>query len=326
MDKRRLAQWLMVPITVLLVVLLLAQVSISDIFAAFSSVSPVYLAVSFLMFFLLYAMRAARFYVMLNARDMGSIFNITCTHSMANNVMPFRTGELTFVYLARTRMGVQVGVGAAIVAIARLYDVLAICLLFMATFMISGGDFGYFSRFIPAVAVFTVLLAVAIVAIVWFNRYFAAFTARVFSLTVFRWGRSLQAKVDQVCGYCSSLKPGRNTAALLGLSLSMWIVQALNYYLLSSGMGLHIGFWAAISGMLLAIIFVALPIQGVGNFGSFELAWAAIFVALGAPAAAAVSSGFAVHVITLAFTTLIWLGSTFADRLFKDTKHLFVRS
>lgn len=318
MDKKKLAQWLMAPLTIILVLLLLTQVSLSDIISALASVNPLYLAASFILFILLYVTRALRFCVMLNVKDLAGMFNIVCTHSMANNVVPFRAGELAFVYLAKMRMGISMGVGMAVIALSRLYDVLAICILFIASLLLAREGFGYFSGFVPFVAALALALALLIIAIVWLNKYFAAFTRRVFSIKVLDGLRTIPAKVDEICGYCSSLRTGRSTAAILAITMAMWAFQALNMYLISSGMGLGLNFWTAVVGMLLAIVLIALPIQGVGNFGSFELAWAAIFVALGAPVAAAVSSGFAVHLIILFFTTILWVYGMVADRFHKE--------
>jgi uncharacterized protein (TIRG00374 family) len=305
----------MVPLTALLVILLLTQASISDIIMALSSVNIFYIVASFLLFVILYVGRVLRFAFMLGSRKYAEVFSIVCTHSMANNVMPFRTGELAFVYLAKTRMGTPTGVGAAVIAIARLYDLLAICLMFIAALFLARDSSGYFTQFIPAIIFCSALLALLIVAVVWFNRPLAALTARLFSIGPMKRLALFQSKIEQICVYCSTLWPGKSVAWIFSLTVLMWAVQALNFYLLTISMGLGLGFWTAIAGMLLAIILVSLPVQGVGNFGSFELAWAAIFVALGAPVAAAVSSGFAVHVVVLAFTTILWIYGMLAERL-----------
>jgi uncharacterized protein (TIRG00374 family) len=232
---------------------------------------------------------------------------------MANNIMPFRTGELAFVYLAKTRMDVPAGIGVAAIAIARLYDLLAICLMFIVSLLLAREGYGYFSGYILIIVLCAVSLMSLIIAILWLNRLFASFTARLFSRKFLNRLRPLQSRIEQVCDYCSTLRPGKSMAWIFTLTVLMWAVQALNFYILTMGMGLGLNFWTAVAGMLLAIIFVSLPIQGVGNFGSFELAWAAIFIALGAPVASAVSSGFAVHVIVLAFTTVLWIYGIIAD-------------
>jgi uncharacterized protein (TIRG00374 family) len=305
----------MVPLTALLVILLLTQASISDIVVALLSVNISYLAASFLLFVILYVGRSLRFAFMLGSRKYGDVFSIVCTHSMANNVMPFRTGELAFVYLAKTRMSTPTGVGAAVIAIARLYDLLAICIMFIVALFLARDGSGYFTQFIPAIIFCSALLALIIIAVIWLNRPFSTLTARLFSIGPMKRLAPLQSKIDQICGYCSTLRPGKSVAWIFSLTVLMWAVQALNFYLLTMGMGLGLNFWTAIAGMFLAIIFVSLPVQGVGNFGSFELAWAAIFVALGSPVAASISSGFAVHVIVLAFTTILWIYGMLAERL-----------
>ncbi len=301
----------MAPLTILLVLLLLTQASVSDIIGALASVGPAYLLASLALFFIIYACRSLRFAFMLDSHDYMGMFRIVCTHSMANNVMPFRTGELAFVYLAKARMNVPIAVGAAAVVVARLYDILAICLMFIGAMLLAGDGHGYFARLTPAIVFSAAALALLIAAILWLSRLFSSATARAFSAGILK---KLQARVEQACGYCATLRPGKSVAWIFSLTVLMWATQALNFYILAAVMGLYLGFWAAIAGSLLAIIFVSLPIQGVGNFGSFELAWAAIFAALGAPVAVAVSSGFAVHVVVLALTALFWILGMLAGR------------
>jgi hypothetical protein len=50
-----------------------------------------------------------------------------------------------------------------------------------------------------------------------------------------------------------------------------------------------------------------LPVYGIGGFGTVEITWSAAFILLGMATQDAVVSGFAVHVIGLAYAMLLGL-------------------
>jgi uncharacterized protein (TIRG00374 family) len=130
MDKKEILRLLIIPFALILVILLLMQISLSDIATALSSVSIPYLLLGFFLYIVVYAVRALRFRIMLNnIGDFADMFNIVCLHNLANSVMPFRTGELSFVYLAKSRLTVSTALSLSTVALARMYDALAVCIL-----------------------------------------------------------------------------------------------------------------------------------------------------------------------------------------------------
>jgi uncharacterized membrane protein YbhN (UPF0104 family) len=70
-------------------------------------------------------------------------------------------------------------------------------------------------------------------------------------------------------------------------------------------MGLGVSIWAIILGSLIMVMFSAIPIHGIGSLGTIELVWAAALMALGATKEAAISSGFAVHILLLLFSGIL---------------------
>ena len=118
-------------ITLTLLSLLLYWINFSDIIKTLTNISPIGLVVGFGLYILTYFFRAVRFHILLN-REVGikDLFNIICIHNMVNNLLPARTGELSYVYLLKKRHNKTVGVGAATLIIARLFDIITILILF----------------------------------------------------------------------------------------------------------------------------------------------------------------------------------------------------
>jgi hypothetical protein len=70
-------------------------------------------------------------------------------------------------------------------------------------------------------------------------------------------------------------------------------------------MGVHLSLPAIIFACSFGFMTSILPIQGIGNFGTFEAGWTAGFLIVGLPAELAISTGFGFHIITLLFNILL---------------------
>ena len=103
--KKLLAKISAVIISVVLVAILLSQINLRDITTTLTSIDPIYLVIGFVLYIFTYFFRALRFYILLNNKvSIKHLFSIVCVHNMANNIMPARTGEISYVYLLKNCM------------------------------------------------------------------------------------------------------------------------------------------------------------------------------------------------------------------------------
>ncbi len=129
--KKRLAKLSAVVISVALVAILLLQIQIGDIITTLADIDPLYLIVGFVLYACSYFFRALRFQVLLNGEvGIRNLFNIVCVQNMANNILPARTGELSYIYLLKKLHNITTGEGFATLLVARVFDFFAISLLF----------------------------------------------------------------------------------------------------------------------------------------------------------------------------------------------------
>lgn len=327
MDRKSIAPLLIVPISLVLVIILLLQISFSDIVNALLSISPLYLLSSFVLYVALYVTRAARFRIMLkNVAGYGTIFNIVCLHNLANSVMPFKTGELAFVYLSKVKLNVSAGIGLATVTIARMFDALAVCALFILAQVMTPDSMGILHEAEPVILALATVLLILIISVIWFGGQILKLTRRL-SSTKLLVGLPLsyvQSKLEEIVAYYSSMESKGSVLRLFTLSVVIWILNPLAICTLALSMGLGVGVWAIIAGVLISVMFSALPIHGIGSLGTTELIWAAAFMALGASKEAAISSGFAVHLLVLLFTAILGVYALISDRYLstKDKKEV----
>lgn len=310
MDNKRLTQILVILFTILLLFALLSQVSMSDLARAFTSISLKSLIICFIIYTIVNIVRALRFSVMLKkAGNLYTFFKIVCIHTLANNVMPFKTGELAFVYLAKSRLNLSMGIGVVTVAIARLYDSLAVCVLFILALAMIGESSSQFSAVTPVMVTLAVLLSMAIFSVMWFSKTFVGIFSKVPDILVFKVNpvNVLRTKLGEVSEYYSSRESKNNIPAILFLSLIIWALNSMLMYFLISDLGVPLNMWLIIIGALISVILSVLPIHGIGQFGTSELIWSGIFLALGTTKEVAISSGIVIHLAILSFSVVLGL-------------------
>ena len=124
-------------ITILLLALLFTQIDLADVITTLKNINPIYLIVGFILYTCSYFLRALRFHFLLNKEvSFKDLFDITCVHNMMNNLLPARTGELSYIYLLKTGQNKTTGEGLATLIIARIFDFIIISNLFLAIFFI----------------------------------------------------------------------------------------------------------------------------------------------------------------------------------------------
>jgi uncharacterized membrane protein YbhN (UPF0104 family) len=80
-------------------------------------------------------------------------------------------------------------------------------------------------------------------------------------------------------------------------SLASWIMIFWMFYAFLRGFGIDISFLKGVFGSTIAVIANALPISGIGNWGTLEAGWAAGFLIVGLSKEKAIATGFVVHIL-----------------------------
>lgn len=310
MDKEKLVKLIVIFITLLIAYFLMTQISLSMLLKTLISVSPVALAASFILYGLMNAFRSIRYSMMIGRSwhpGFIGMFNIVCTHNIANNLFPMRTGELTFVYLVKARLNVATGVGAVTVVLSRIYDVLTICLLTVATILLFPGNYGMINRVMSYIAFVALVMFLMILLFVFYNRLFIIAIDYAYSKINRSIVLYIKNKMAEVAEFYSG--PGYLAGIIpqLLVSILIWLFNVTSVYILAVSLGLTIDVWAIVIGIMFVVITASIPVQGIANLGSFELIWSFIFMALSVPKEIAISSGFAIHILILVFATLWWL-------------------
>ncbi|MCX7682547.1 MAG: flippase-like domain-containing protein [Anaerolineae bacterium] len=305
-------QWLLAAIiSVVLVGLLLTQVEDwRDTIEALQQIRPVALGLALLGYVALSLIRSGRFLLLLPRRSapFGALWHITCMHTLANYILPARTGELTYIALLRAR-GVSVADGLASLALARLLDLAALAVLVLGAVALAAERQMYFG----ALRWFALALGVILLLVLFWADRLAGVMVRALAwaagrLGVRQWGvvhRGL-AGAERTAGALGAFAHSRELYAItLALSLLQWAVNFAVYYALLNGLGLGLDLSGTVIASSIASLVAVLPVQGLIGFGTYEAGWTVGLVPLGVARSTAIATGFSIHILMLLLSVLL---------------------
>lgn len=217
--------------------------------------------------------------------------------SMANNVLPARAGELVRSYVLAERYGLKKMAVLGSVAVDRLFDGIALLLLFVALVFVSEVNAVLRNVGIGAALAFGLTAVVLLWATSDEER-----TRRVAR----RWSRVLpglwrERGVGWVDSFLVGLRPlrdPRRMAVVLALSFATWATEAAAYYIFSLGFEMGEGFPTFLLVAAAANLAIALP-PSQGGIGPFEIVTRETLVAAGSASATASAYAVALHAALL---------------------------
>lgn len=301
MSSKTLGLIISILLAVLILPFLLSQIDLNLLFETFSIINPIYIFLAFFSYSSTYFLRTLRFCILINREiKFLDMFKIVCLHNMLNNLLPARTGELSFIYLLKKFHNKNVEKGFAILITARVFDCLSILLLFLISAFLLG--FGLEMIFFIFFVSFSVLAVLFFKFIRKLNT--DVYIANGFFSPIFKIIKRITDGFRSI-----NLKKPELLKVML-LTLLIWIFQYLTVQLILKSISLDITLLKAIFGSTFAIITTILPIQGIAGFGSFEGGWTFGFILTGHSKDLAIISGFLFHISILIYSLTLGIFPT----------------
>jgi hypothetical protein len=202
-----------------------------------------------------------------------SLFASTMIGFMANNLLPFRAGEIVRAYSIARSENVSVSSSLGTLIVERLLDGITISLFMIVLLPLSLPSWlvhlNYFLLFLYSVGIgFSIWLIYTFASKdSWDGRF----------VNLFKLPQNFHAKIEKVVFNFTDglriLKDGKQVLWISILSLAHWSVIALYYFLLFRAFGLSLSFMAAITVLVVVTIGIMLPAAPgyVGNFQYFTV-------------------------------------------------------
>lgn len=295
-------------VSIALIAILLTQIQIDELIYAFISINPLYVFIGFILYACSYVFRALRFKVLLNNRiKFKDLFSIVCVHNLINNMLPARTGELSYIYLVSSR-NVSTGEGIATLTIARAFDFITISLLFFISAMLVEELPATISNAFLAIAIFLIIVLLFLAISAYKGKEFmdkVEIIAKKLNIKRFRIISFLIEKSNETAGSFNVIQSKKVIFYSFLFSIFIWISQYYVAYILLKAMDVDLDMTLVVLGSTFSLFANILPTPSIGAFGVYESGWAIAFISLGISKEIAVKSAFITHITTFFYFLIL---------------------
>ena len=297
--------------TVLAVVIayfLLKEIDIQEIPKTLSRLSVKALLIGFGCYCLLVLAKSLRFRALLNlGSGVHRVFPILAMHTFWGNILPMRTGDVSYVYLMQRRQKVEATQGVASLLVASLIDlVLLIGLVVSTAWLLRAALRDTFSG--TVLYVIPLLLGGGLVAVVTFvyvaPRTCMRFAERCAAPLLALEKRSVSWTVNKVLAVLREFTTFRSNRRFLEVWVYSVVCLMIRFgfqcYLVAE-MGVGIPMTEVLFALAFTNVFNLLPVQTVGNFGTTEFPFVWLLNHFGTSIETATVTGFSLHILILLY-------------------------
>ncbi len=234
------------------------------------------------------------------------LFPVVVIGYMGNNLLPFRLGEVLRAYVLWRRETINIGTSLTTAVLERLFDGLT-----MVLFVLFGLLFvpmsTFFSRLVTiASAVFFGALVVFLFLAARPQLLHRIAHTLIETLMPERFRKPLLDLVEGVIAGLESLRSGQDVLVVFGVTLWVWVLETLKYWLVSFAFDLQLPYFGIVLMGGVVNLLTALP-SLPGYIGTFEGGGIQVLEIIGVPSGPAASYVLVLHAILLVPVTLLGL-------------------
>jgi uncharacterized membrane protein YbhN (UPF0104 family) len=292
---------LTVLITTGIIFILLLQISLRDLYMLLRTIDPLWFALGSIAYLLANLLRALRFRWLLHSKGfpLSDLFRITSFYHLSLMVLPSKLGELSYPYLLKRIGGRNMTEGLASLVVSRVYDFFIILLVLLSV------SIGYQTLLkvnpfllIPLLISLSLFIVFAFFYMSRFLNWLSNALGRIFAASRYAGFVSwTQKKMNEMAGDFDSIQARKTYLPVALTSLASWAMIFSTFYTYMKGFGIEVSSTKLILGSTIAVIGNALPISGIGNWGTLEAGWAAGFLLVGLSKEKAIATGFGIHIL-----------------------------
>jgi uncharacterized protein (TIRG00374 family) len=292
--------------------LIFRHLSIAEIRSAFDNANIPLLSLAIVAFFVGYFCRIERWRLMLiqenPSLDWRSCAGPLMASIAANNLLPFRAGDLLRAFGFNRRLGISAATSVTTLIVERLLDLLMLVSLLGVALAYFGVEFSTLAGIGGSILIIT---GAAILFILNFPSFFKPVTiwlCQHISQIIPRLGEKLSAEFQKVFAALEHTSRGHMMLRLLVWSLFAWIAEGFVFWFVALSLPSVINdgaAWLALSFGTLATIIPSTP----GYVGTFDYFTSQAMAALGNSHASSTAFAFLVHAV-------LWLPPLIAGGLY----------
>lgn len=309
-------------LSIVLIWLLLSQIKFEDFVQTFTHIYIPALFAFFIIALLSATLRAWRYRLLLQPQRIswGNIFLVTFIRNLFVDLFPARIGSLSYIYVLNKSLKYSFESAASSFVVAFVLDFLTLSPFLVLSILAVG--LGATSLSNMTLFVFSVVFFIILFLVFWKITQIACILLRFYQwlLKLFKqerrkWAETSVKKIRLTIEELTKIRKRKIDWPLFLLSLGIRLTKYLSiYFLLFSLLRSHgfllenLSFSKTILGITGAEMSSALPIKGIGGFGTWESAWALTLMLLGFEKRIAILSS-SIHLITNTFEYILGIAS-----------------
>ncbi len=325
MSRRRIFIYVISAVlSVLFLVYVLLNLDWEILRVAFSDIHWGWLGLALLAYLVNILLRALRFKNMIYSRPVkwAELVPVSALHNILMYLMPAKTGDVTYIFIAKDRLDLSLTEGTATLFAARFYDFSVVAAFLMILLPFSRNEIPDWI-FIPAI-IFCGLILLGTVAILTFLKFSKPLESPSLLGKIQKQASGLQNSAlesdgspsktqKQASGLQDRLRAawkkfiaglreiqehGAHGKVAL-LTAGVWLCVYSNFYFATKSMGLPVAFYHIAIISMVMIPLTLLPLQGFANLGTHEVGWTSVLVAFDYPYKTALAIAAGSHFVLL---------------------------
>ncbi len=264
-------------VTAIIAVIFFNDISLSDIFNNISRIPLSYFMLFVILTIIGTLLRAYRYYILLSGKvSFFDLVLITLVRNFSVDLLPARTASLAFYVILLKKRDVSTEEGSSSFVISVFYDGLALVLMLSGLLFFIDTDQLWVGIYISMGIIFLI----SVIAVFFSDRiiYF------IINLKIVKKFEKLHKFLSDVFKYLELHKSRKERLILFGLSFLIRLIKYVFVFVLFSAImeivfniSIFSKFSFALAGTEMSSL---LPIQGLGGFGTWELAFKLLFESL----------------------------------------------
>jgi uncharacterized membrane protein YbhN (UPF0104 family) len=315
MSKRKIFVYILSAVlSVLFLVYVLLNLDWAILRVAFSDIQWGWLALALLAYLVNILLRALRFTNLIYSRPVkwAELIPVSALHNILMYLLPAKTGDVTYVFIAKDRLDLSLAEGTATLFAARFYDFSVVAAFLIILLPFSRDEIPDWI-FLPAIIFCALILlgTLGILAFLKFSRTTPEVTKTQKSPIL---QKALGAWNKFILGLREIQQHGAHGRVAL-ITAGVWLCVYSNFYFATKSMGLPVAFYHIAIISMVMIPLTLLPLQGFANIGTHEVGWTSVLVAFNYPYKTALAIAAGSHFV-LMLSVLLGGGMAFLGAQF----------
>lgn len=304
MKKRQILTYAISAIlSIVLLAYLLLNLDWEVLRVAFADIRWGWLGLALLAYLINIFLRALRFTNLIYSRPVRwlELVPVSALHNILMYLMPAKTGDVTYIFIAKDRLDLSLTEGTATLFAARFYDFSVVAAVLVILLPFSKNEIPDWI-FIPAI-IFCGLILLGTLGILAFLKFSKPLDSPSLPSKAQKQASGLLNRLRAawrkfIAGLREIQQHGAHGKVTL-LTAGVWLCVYSNFYFATKSMGLPVAFYHIAIISMVMIPLTLLPLQGFANLGTHEIGWTSVLVAFNYPYKTALAIAAGSHFVML---------------------------